>query len=88
MSRHSRQGYTSEDGEWHPTMTQAEAKESVKEAGKFVEFMKQDPWALVADFVAWVEANSNDLECRSDEDCDHCLLVQLAADARRHMESP
>lgn len=35
--------------------------------------------AVLENFHAWVEAS--DLECREDEDCDHCLLMQINEDA-------
>lgn len=33
-----------------------------------------------------LEVNKDDIECRSDEDCDHCFLVSSINDAERHMK--
>jgi len=30
--------------------------------------------------VSWARANVEYLECRSDQDCDHCMLVQVLGD--------
>ena len=30
----------------------------------------------------WIEANLPDMECRSDEDCDHCVGLQILKEYR------
>ena len=37
-------------------------------------------WAVLGTYTSWMRANVSEMECRGDDDCDHCLGLALLAE--------